>query len=181
MKKILLIKITIFMLLVYSIYKFISPQSKTDLGEGYIYSSETDGWQQYITHNQNYVVPEKVVDFDYDDNFIIATRIIINLYRCCNKSVTECKGENIISFNSIYLKKLEYWIINKKENLAYTSLDRDKIELKLQDLHSKLKFENKTYINDTAMVIVSSENPSDKMCILENNPLHNMKIIDLDR
>ncbi len=180
MKKILLIIVTVFILLVYSVYKFISPQSKTDLGNGYNYSSEADGWQQYITHEQNYVVPEKVVYFDYDDNFIIAKRIVINLYRCCNKSVAECKGKNIISFNSIYLKKLEYWLVNKKENLAYTSLNKRKIELKLQDFNSKLKFNNKTYIDDTAMIIGSSENPSDKMCIIENNPSKNIKIIDLD-
>lgn len=184
MKKIPLIKITIFMFLAYSIYKFIFPRTTEDLGAGYIYSSHPDDTGQYIVKNKNYIVPEEVAYYDFDDDFIIATRIIVNIYRCCHNDLSKCEGSNFIMFNFINLKKLEYWIIDKKENIAYVSLDKHLIELKLQDFDSDLKFNNDTYSDDNAMIMQSSENPSDKICVLENDPSKNnilKKIIDLDK
>ena len=173
MKKVPLMKITIFIFLIYSIYKVIFPTTTKDLGNGYVYYDNADGLRQYITNSKKDIVPEKVVDFDFDDDFIIATRIIVNIYRCCTKDIVECKGMNVVMFNPIYLKKLEYWLIDKKENIAYVSLNKHTIESKLQDFHSDLKFNNDTYSNDNAMIMQSDENPSDNICILENDPSKN--------
>jgi hypothetical protein len=83
----------------------------TDLGEGYIFVSESSTTQFIYNEETTYgtaSVPCSIEDFTYDDNFIIATQ----------KDNREC------SLNKDLSKvKSTFWIIEKKKHTVYGPLD----------------------------------------------------------
>lgn len=81
------------------------------------------------------VVPRIVVYYDYNADFIIATRIVLDTYQCNYQNKKDM-------FNTTKLSQdLEYWIIDKKLNNVYRSTNPKKIVQKLQALHVDLEFD----------------------------------------
>lgn len=96
--------------------------STTDLGQNYIFVSESNA-NQFISGPDDslgvYTVPCTVKAFEFDSNFIIATQAV-NL-QCLDTTPTDLK--------------IQYWIITKKNRMSFGPLDSLSYSKKRQELN----------------------------------------------
>lgn len=87
------------------------------LGAGYEFAS-AGPLQKFITGPQGVAVGNLVVDYDYDERFVIALRLIAVGYECePGPHLTE-----LITSNH------EYWLVDKHERRVLGPYDRDTFE-----------------------------------------------------
>jgi len=175
MKKLILIIIGLF------IVYYISSIWKQNLGNGYKYVDDGYDYWQTIFNKEEEIIPVKVIEYHSNNKYILAIRIVIEIYECYAKDVVDVTSSNSSYNDTINRKKLQYWIIDKEENIAYISEKKNNIEEKIKLLNVSLEFSNNDYKNNSYMKGVKSElNPKYK-CILTNDPLqNNIKVINLD-
>jgi len=175
-------KIYIFIatLLVFILYL----NTKDNLGKGYKYHNLGYDYWQTIINKYGEVIPAKVVEFHSDSNYIIAVRIIVDIYECYDRNTTEFISENNVALTFISRKKLQYWLIDKIHNIAYFSENKNKVEDKINSLDLSLKFNNKDYKSNIYMRGIARHLNDKYTCILTNDPLKNKSlnsIINLDK
>lgn len=136
----------------------------------YFHDMGHDSWQT-IKYDKIEVVPQTVVEYDSDNRFIIATRIVVELYNCYPKNTKDFNPKNSIASVVHYKHIIEYWLIDKKNKKAYISNNKEKIENKLIQLESKLAFKDKNYNEYTEMTI--KDRTELESCIIENAPEKN--------
>jgi len=178
MKKIYIFVVVILVLTV------IYLNTKDNLGDGYKYNDLGFDYWQTIVNKGGEVIPSKVVEFHSDSSYIIAVRIIIDMYECYDKNTVTFTPENNIALPFISRNKLQYWLIDKTHNIAYFSENKNKIEDKIRFLKLSLKFSNKDYKNNSYMNGKVGQLNPEYTCILTNNPLENKnlnQVVDLDK
>ena len=166
------------------VFSVIYLNTKDNLGNGYKYNDLGFDYWQTIVNKRGEVIPSKVVEFHANSSYIIAVRIIIDMYECYDKNTVTFTPENNIALPFISRKKLQYWLIDKKRNIAYFSEHKNKVEKKIKDLKLSLKFDNKDYKNNSYMNGKEGKLNSEYTCILTNNPLENRNLnqtVDLDK
>lgn len=94
-----------------------------DLGNGYSYVS-ADPLQKYVLAGNDYAVPNLVVDVAYDENFIVALRLVVQEY--------ECEPGPILT--EIVTPQIEYWIVEKKAERISGPLSRSDFEQRRHQL-----------------------------------------------
>jgi len=99
--------------------------TKDNLGNGYKYNDLGFDYWQTIVNKRGEVIPTKVVEFHSDSSYIIAVRIIVDIYECYDKNTVAFTPENNIALPFISRKKLQYWLIDKTHNTAYFSENKN--------------------------------------------------------
>jgi hypothetical protein len=167
-------------LIVNNIYK---PEIKVSLGNGYSYfDAGFDCWQS-ISKDGDEIIPVKVVEYKYDNRYIIAVRVVVELYKCYKQNVTIKTAKNIVAFPVVPKHQLQYWFIDKSRKIAYFSMHKEKINKIIKKNASKLAFSNHDYLQDIYMRLKTSDPNNEFECKLTNSPLQNNKsihIIDMD-
>lgn len=175
MKKLILVIIGLF------VAYYISNIWKQNLGNGYKYVDAGYDYWQSIFSGEEEIIPIKVVEYHSNEKYILAVRVIMEIYECYEKNVITLISANSSYNDTINRKKLQYWLIDKTKKIRYISKDKSKIEQKIKTFNASLSFDNDDYKNNSYMKGVKDElNPKYK-CIPTNDPLqNNIKIINLD-
>jgi hypothetical protein len=112
-----------------ALWLFSSP--KTDLGRGYSFYDLGIHYWQSIYHGDHEVIPIRIVDYAWDERYILLQRDVVKLYGCPDHEAT------------VFTGTMEYWIVDKNTDIAYVSSNKEKIHDKLKILHSNLTLPTK--------------------------------------
>jgi len=167
-----------------SAFRALYPQSTHDLGGGYFYTDMGYDFWQYIGRKDGEVVPVQVVEHESDSRYIIAVRVVIDLYKCYDKQATKLTPEHNIALPFISRKQLQYWLIDKQKNIAYFSRNRLRIEKTMRAKNVLLLFSHDDYQNNHYLSGEENALPAEYKCIMTNDPHNNKRVstvIDLDQ
>jgi hypothetical protein len=156
-------------------YNFFIDNKKTNLGNGYYFYEGYDYWKS-IGNTNGEIVPVEVIAYDYDANYIIAVRNVVELYKCYENGSTLIPQNNI-ALPVVTPSKLQYWLIDKDNDVAYITEKKAVMQKKLDSLKTKLKFES--LLNNNRNNKFSKHPPTEYNCILENDPLKSKAIKDI--
>ena len=157
---------------------------KQDLGNGYKYVDNGYDYWQSIFNNEDEVIPVKVIEYNHNKRFIIAVRIVFEIYDCYNKNVKDLTETSVSYHDTINQKKLQYWLIDKEKEIAYVSEKKIKIEEKIKSLNVSLSFENKDYTDNIYMKGFKDKLNLEDICMLTNNPFKDnifSSIVNMDK
>lgn len=82
------------------------------LGDGYTYFS-ANSLDKTIMHSGQSVIGNLVIDYQSDDNFIVALRLKAISYECARRQTAFYR----------YTNDLEYWLIDKSKNKQFVTKD----------------------------------------------------------
>jgi len=111
------------------------------IGDGFRYTdanimSRSIHYRQNQNDNQVvFIIKRNVLNYDYNDKYFIITELLYHDYLCQNKR----KGHSI--YKGFSKGEIYYWLVDKKNLIAYKSLDKSKIENLLKEKNINLVFE----------------------------------------
>ena len=163
---------------------YLNNIGEQNLGKGYKYiDNGFDYWQFIVNKDGDEVIPVKVIEYHSDDKYIVAVRIIIEIYECYVKNTIGTTSSSSVYNDTINKKRLQYWLIDKEKEIAYVSETKEKIEEKITLFSSSLSFKDKDYKDNSYMKGVKGKLNSEYKCILTNDPFEDsvlLKVINLD-
>lgn len=158
------------LIFIYRVFLILVDLNRTkDLGRGYEYIDYGFAYWQFIDNEIGGVVPVKVVEFKFDEKYIIAVRVIVELYECYPSGTVEFNSANSSYNYTFYGNAIEYWIIDKTRNIAFMSQNIKKVEERLSSLDTSLTFRHKSYKKYIEQNLKDDETSQNDICILDNN------------
>lgn len=159
--------VSIFILLI--VIYYVANIFNQRLGDGYKFEDKGYDYWQSIFNQKGEVVPIKVLEYHSNDEYIIAVRLVLKIYECYDKNVVELISSKSNYNDTINTKTLQYWMINKGENIAYVSKNKNTINNKIKLLNISLNFDDKNYKKESIMKGKKSQLNPDYQCILTND------------